>query len=94
MYKAQPATFVSDDSSSAMAPSPMSTEEKTLAMKKEERDSLLAKQSNTPITPRVGPTKEAAAATQPPVGGPLRQEENVYGAKGTTRTPRNKNNSN
>lgn len=75
MYKAQPATFVPDDSSSAMAPSPMSTEEKTLAMKKEERDSLLAKQSNTPITPRVGPTKEAAAAMQPPVGGPLRQEQ-------------------
>ena len=75
LYKAQAATFVPDDSSSAMAPSPMSTEEKTLAMKKEERDSLLAKQSNTPITPRVGPTKEAAAAMQPPVGGPLRQEQ-------------------
>ena len=74
-YKAQPATFVPDDSSSAMAPSAMSTGEKTLAMKKEERDSLLAKQSNTPITPRVGPTKEAAAAMQPPVGGPLRQEQ-------------------
>ena len=51
MNKAQPAMFVPDDSSSAMAPSPSST------------------------TLRVGPTKEAAAAMQPPVGGPLRQEQ-------------------